>query len=121
MLRRNGDVCERVSRFACLTPISLAILTIAFASGMCVAQSAVRRVVPQPVTTQSYAPSAYGTYAFVGNTVLVGQTAPVSLTGLCGITQQPLSRSASAAGVNVPLLVNGGAVNTQISSANQQA
>jgi hypothetical protein len=75
----------------------------------------------QTVPTVSYAPSAYGTYAFVGNTVTVGQTAPVNLTGLCGLSEQPLSRSANAAGVNVPLVVTGGAVNTQVSSSAQQA
>ena len=52
------------------------------------------------VDTQSYVGSAYGTSAFVGNTVLVGQTAPVTLGGTCGTSQQPLNIPASAAGVN---------------------
>ena len=71
--------------------------------------------------TQTYLGTAYGTYAFVGNTILVGQTAPVTLAGPCGTSQQPLNVMGSAGGVNAPPLVTGGAVNTQVSSANQQA
>lgn len=71
--------------------------------------------------TQTYLGTAYGTYAFVGNTILVGQTAPVTLAGPCGTSQQPLNVMGSAGGVNAPPLVTGGAVNTQVSSASQQA
>ncbi len=73
------------------------------------------------VYTVSYAPTAYGTSAFVGNTVLVGQTASVSLAGTCGTSQQPLNATGTGAGVNVPPLVSGGAANTDVSSASQQA
>ncbi len=72
-------------------------------------------------TTQSYLPSAYGTYAFVGNTVLVGQTAPASLAGNCGTSYEPLNATGTAAAVNLPPLVSGGAVNTAVSSAYEQA
>lgn len=75
----------------------------------------------QGVYTQTYLPSAYGTSAFVGNTVLVGQTAPASLAGYCGTSQQPLSAAFTAAGVALLPLITGGAVNTQVSSAAQQA
>jgi hypothetical protein len=71
--------------------------------------------------TQTYTPSAYGTYAFVGNTVLVGQTAPTSLAGVCGTAQYPLSASASAAAVSLVPIVSGGAVNTSVSDTYQQA
>lgn len=71
--------------------------------------------------TQTYLGTAYGTYAFVGNTILVGQTAPVTLAGPCGTSQQPLNVMGSAAGVNAPPLVTGGAANTEVSSASQQA
>lgn len=71
--------------------------------------------------TQSYIGTAYGTYAFVGNSLLVGQTAPVTLGGTCGTSQQPLNVPASAAGVNLPPLVTGGAVNTDVSSSPQTA
>jgi hypothetical protein len=64
---------------------------------------------------------AYGTSAFVGNTVLVGQTAPVTLGGTCGTSQQPLNVPGSAAGVNLFPLVRGGAVNTDVSSSPQTA
>lgn len=75
----------------------------------------------QGTYTQSYLPSAYGTYAFVGNTVLVGQTAPASLAGSCGTAQWPLNTTGTAAGVNLPPLVSGGAINTAVSDASQQA
>lgn len=75
----------------------------------------------QGVYTQTYLPTAYGTSAFVGNTVLIGQTAPASLAGYCGTSQDPLSASFTAAGVTLLPLVTGGAVNTQVSSAAQQA
>lgn len=75
----------------------------------------------QGVYTQTYLPSAYGTSAFVGNTVLVGQTAPASLAGYCGTSQQPLSASFTAAGITLLPLVTGGAVNTTVSSSAQQA
>jgi hypothetical protein len=75
----------------------------------------------QGTYTQSYLPSAYGTYAFVGNTILVGQTAPASLAGLCGTTQEPLNTTGTVAGVSLPPLVSGGAVNTAVSDATQQA
>ena len=71
--------------------------------------------------TQTYLGTAYGTYAFVGNTLLVGQTAPITLAGPCGTSQQPLNVMGNAAGVNVPPLVTGGAANTDVSSASQQA
>ena len=67
--------------------------------------------------TQSYVGTAYGTYATVGNTVLVGQTAPVTLGGTCGTSQQPANVPGTAAGVNAPPLVSGGAVNTGVSSS----
>src|SRR5271163_3975553 len=88
------------------------VLTIAFAPLSSFAQG---------TYTQSYLPSAYGTYAFVGNTVLVGQTAPASLAGLCGTAQEPLNSTGTVAGVSLPPLVSGGAVNTAVSDASQQA
>jgi len=71
--------------------------------------------------TLSYTPSAYGTYAFVGNTVLVSQTAPASLAGLCGTSTEPLNTTGTAAGVTVLPLVSGGAANTAVSDNEQQA
>lgn len=73
------------------------------------------------IETQSYLGTAYGTSASIGNTVLVGQTAPVTLGGTCGLSQQPLNFPASAAGVNLPPIVNGGAVNTDVSNSAQGA
>ena len=75
----------------------------------------------QATYTQTYLPSAYGTSAFVGNTVLVGQTAPASLAGVCGTSDYPLTTSSNAAGVNLLGLVSGGAVNTFVSDDWQKA
>lgn len=71
--------------------------------------------------TQSYLGNAYGTYAFVGNTILVTQTAPVSLGGTCGTSQQPLNVPGNSAGVNLPPIISGGATNTDVSSSPQTA
>ena len=105
--------CERSSALLCLLAIMAAlVLTITFVSVNAYASSP---------DTQTYLGTAYGTYAFVGNTILVGQTAPITLAGPCGSSQQPLNVMGSAAGVNLPPLVTGGAVNTSASSASQQA
>ena len=105
--------CERSSGWLPLPAIMAAlVLTITLAS--------INSFATTP-DTQTYLGTAYGTYAFVGNTLLVGQTAPVTLAGPCGTSQQPLNVMGSAAGVNLPPLVTGGAVNTDVSSASQQA
>ena len=101
----------RLSTMKYLALVGLVMLTMALAPINSFAQS----------DTTSYSPTAYGTYAFVGNTVLVGQTAPTSLVGQCGTWQFPLSTSATAAGVTLLPLISGGAVNTTVSSNSQQA
>ncbi len=88
-----------------------AVLITAFATVNSFAQS----------NTQSYLPSAYGTYAFVGNTLLVGQTAPASLAGLCGTSQEPFNDTGTAAGVTLLPLVSGGAATTNVSDSYEQA
>jgi hypothetical protein len=67
--------------------------------------------------TLTYEGSAYGTSAFVGSTILIGQTAPVTLGGVCGTPQQPVMVMGNSAGVNMPPLVSGGATNTNASSS----
>src|ERR1700690_4028675 len=67
--------------------------------------------------TLTYQGSAYGTAAFVGTTILVGQTAPVTLGGVCGTPQQPVMVTGNSAGVNLPPIVSGGATNTTASSS----
>lgn len=69
------------------------------------------------VDTQSYLGTAYGTSASVGNTLLVSQTAPVTLGGTCGTSQQPLNVPGTGAGVSLLPLLSGGAVNTDVSSS----
>ena len=109
----KNSASRRPADFTRLPAIGiLLLLTIACAPASSFAQG---------IYTQTYLPTAYGTSAFVGNTVLVGQTAPASLAGYCGTSQQPLSASFTAAGVTLPPLITGGAVNTQVSSSAQQA
>lgn len=69
------------------------------------------------VQTVLYQGSAYGTSAFVGNTILVGQTAPVSLPLPCGTNNDNDTVVGNAAGVNDYPIVQGGAVNTSASSS----
>jgi hypothetical protein len=67
--------------------------------------------------TLTYEGTAYGTSAFVGSTILVGQTAPVTLGGVCGTPRQPVTVTGNSAGVNLPPVVSGGATNTSASSS----
>jgi hypothetical protein len=67
--------------------------------------------------TLTYEGSAYGTSAFVGSTILVGQTAPITLGGVCGTPQQPVMVMGNSAGVTLPPIVSGGATNTNASSS----
>lgn len=114
MLRTVETVfVRRPSAFRLLLKSSaLLVLMVAFLGATSFASS---------VDTQTYLGTAYGTYAFVGNTILVNQTAPVSLGGTCGTSQQPLQVSGHAAGVNLPPVVTGGAVNTVVSSSTNTA
>jgi len=113
MLYQRDATSARLSA-SCTLPAKCAVLVlmIAFAS--------INSFGTTP-DTQTYLGTAYGTYAFVGNTILVGQTAPITLAGPCGTSQQPLNVTGSGAGVNLPPLVSGGVVNTDVSSASQQA
>jgi hypothetical protein len=69
------------------------------------------------VDTQTYEGTAYGSYAFVGTSVLVAETAPVTLGGTCGTSQQPLNVAGNSAGVNLPPVITGGATTTDVSSS----
>jgi hypothetical protein len=111
MLHTHNAALRRWSTLGWL-PAALVMLTIAFAPLDGLAQE---------TYTQTYLPSAYGTYAFVGNTVLVGQTASASLAGMCGTPQYLLTATATAAGVSLPPVVTGGAVNTSVSDSANQA
>jgi hypothetical protein len=113
MLYTKSALRQLASRFKCIMGAGILLLTAAVLAPI--------NSFAQDTYTTTYLPSAYGTYAFVGNTVLVGQTAPASLAGMCGTSQEPLSASATAAGVTLLPLVSGGAVNTTVSSASQQA
>jgi hypothetical protein len=67
--------------------------------------------------TITYEGTAYGTSVFVGSTVVLGQTAPSTLGGVCGTPQQPVMVSGNSAGVSLPPIISGGATNTTANSA----
>jgi hypothetical protein len=69
----------RLSTMKYLALVGLVMLTMALAPINSFAQS----------DTTSYSPTAYGTYAFVGNTVLVGQTALPRWSGSAGPGNSP--------------------------------
>jgi hypothetical protein len=116
--KSEGDIYMTPTKNALrLQPSGIRLLAVAFA----LLAIAPVNTFAQGTYTQTYLPSAYGTYAFVGNTVIVGQTAPTSLAGNCGTGVEPLAASGSAAGVNILGLISGGAVNTSVSSAYLQA
>ncbi len=69
------------------------------------------------VQTVLYQASAFGTSAFVADTILVGQTAPVSLQEPCGTNNDNDLVTGTAAGVDAFPIVQGGAVNTSASSS----
>ncbi|MGD0930606.1 MAG: choice-of-anchor P family protein [Candidatus Korobacteraceae bacterium] len=70
-----------------------------------------------PVQTVLYQASAYGTSAFVGNTILVGQTGVASLQVPCGTNNDNETVDGSGVGLNLFPIVTGGAVTTTASSS----
>jgi len=64
-----------------------------------------------------YTASAYGTYAFVGSTVVVGQTAPVGVGPGCGTAAINQSASGTVASVTALPTLQTGAINTNASDA----
>jgi hypothetical protein len=62
--------------------------------------------------TVLFSAGAYGTTAWVGNTVKVGQTAPVSIGSGCGTAQVGVSQNGTLASVSAAPLVNTGVVDT---------
>jgi len=64
-----------------------------------------------------YTASAYGTYAFVGSTVVVGQTAPVSVGPGCGTAAINQSVSGTVLSVTALPTIQTGTINTNASDA----
>jgi hypothetical protein len=64
-----------------------------------------------------YTASAYGTYAFVGSTVVVGQTAPVGVGPGCGTAAINVSASGTVASVTALPTLQTGAINTSAHNA----
>jgi hypothetical protein len=65
----------------------------------------------------NYTASAYGTYAFVGSTVVVGQTAPVSVGPGCGTAAINVSASGTVASVTALPTIATGLINTNAHDA----
>lgn len=70
-----------------------------------------------PVQTVLYQASAYGTSAFVGNTIIVGQTGVASLQEPCGTNNDNETVDGSGVALNLYPIVTGGAVTTTASSS----
>jgi hypothetical protein len=68
-----------------------------------------------------FSASAYGTYAFVGSTVVAGKTAPVSVGGGCGTAAVGVTHSGTVASVTVPPVITTGAINTTAASTTNSA
>ena len=64
-----------------------------------------------------YTASAYGTYAFVGSTVVVGATAPVTVGPGCGTAAINQSASGTVASVTALPTIQTGVINTSASDA----
>src|SRR5882724_8430964 len=65
----------------------------------------------------NYAANAYGTYAFVGSTVTVGQTAFVNVGPGCGTAAINVSASGTVASVTHLPTIKTGAINTNAHDA----
>src|SRR4030095_11476879 len=63
-----------------------------------------------------YSASAYGTYAFVGGTVVAGKTAPVSIGGGCGAATVPQTKTGTVLTVSVLPTIQTGQINTSAAS-----
>ncbi len=70
-----------------------------------------------PVQTVLYQASAYGTSAFVGSTIIVGQTGVASLQVPCGTNNDNEIVDGSGVGLNLYPIVTGGAVTTTATSS----
>ena len=68
-----------------------------------------------------FSASAYGTYAFVGSTVTVGKTAPVSLGSGCGTPQVGLTVHGTVASLSAPPIAVTGLVDTSATTAPDEA
>jgi hypothetical protein len=68
-----------------------------------------------------FSASAYGTYAFVGSTIVVGQTAPVSVGSGCGTAAVGVTHSGTVASVTVLPTIHTGAINTSAASTANSA
>ncbi|MFZ0315236.1 MAG: choice-of-anchor P family protein [Candidatus Korobacteraceae bacterium] len=74
-----------------------------------------------PVQTVLYQASAYGTSAFVGNTIIVGQTGVASLQEPCGTNNDNEVVDGNGVALNLYPLVTGGAVTTTATSSPSMA
>ena len=68
-----------------------------------------------------FSANAYGTYAFVGNTIVAGATAPVRIGPGCGTPVVGATGSGTVASVTVPSVIVTGAINTTAASNSNSA
>ena len=68
-----------------------------------------------------YSASAYGTYAFVGSTIVVGQTAPVGVGPGCGTPQVGLTVTGTVLSVLARPTIATGAINTSAATSSNAA
>jgi hypothetical protein len=92
----------------------LLLLTLLLTPSICSAQNA-------ESGTVLFQAGAFGSYAFVGQTVTLGKTAPVGVGTGCGTTQVGASTTGTVASVTLPPLILTGAIDTTAESAASDA
>jgi hypothetical protein len=68
-----------------------------------------------------YSASAYGTRAFVGSTIIVGETAPVSVGSGCGTAAVGVTHTGTVASVTALPTIQTGAINTSAANSSNAA
>jgi hypothetical protein len=107
---KSSQACRLLATNAAL--VLLVALTAISAFG-----GAAETLPPYSVQTVLYQASAYGTTAFVGDTLIVGQTGVASLQEPCGTDIDNETVDGSGVGLNLYPIVTGGAVTTTASSS----
>jgi hypothetical protein len=75
----------------------------------------------QDTGTLLFRAGAYGTYAFVGNRVILGKTATAGVGGGCGTPEEGASSTKTVASVDALPIVATGAINTSATSSDAAA
>lgn len=105
MERQGRPKCSSLP--ALRSPLAKALLACALGMALAAANAAGQ------TPTLLFSSSAYGTYAYVGNTIVLGQTAPVNTPG-CGAQQIGYQRTGTVASVGHEPEAATGAVDTSV-------